>query len=48
MGCAFLLTRRWFPREVAYVILMGVFIWFFLYYPDKSFLPNQLRTILGH
>ena len=48
IGCAFLLTRKWFPREVAYVVLMGVFIWFFLYYPDKSFLPNQLRTILGH
>ncbi|MGA2199406.1 MAG: glycosyltransferase family 39 protein [Nitrososphaerales archaeon] len=48
IGCAYLFTRKWFPREVAYVILAGVFLWFFLYYPDKSFLPTQLRTILGH
>ncbi len=48
IGCAYLLTRKWFPREVAYVVLAGVFLWFFLYYPDKSFLPSQLRAILGH
>jgi 4-amino-4-deoxy-L-arabinose transferase-like glycosyltransferase len=48
MGCAFVLTRRWFPREVAYVILAGVFLWFFLYYPDKAFLPSQLRMFLEH
>jgi len=48
IGCAYVLTRRWFPREVAYVILGGVFLWFFLYYPDKSFLPTWLRMILGH
>ncbi|MDA4136984.1 MAG: glycosyltransferase family 39 protein [Thaumarchaeota archaeon] len=48
IGCAYILTRRWFPREVAYVILGGVFLWFFLYYPDKSFLPTWIRMILGH
>jgi hypothetical protein len=48
IGCAYLLTRKWFPREVAYVLLGGVFLWFFLYYPDKSFLPAWLRTFLGH
>jgi hypothetical protein len=48
IGCAYILTRRWFPREVAYVILGGVFLWFFLYYPDKSFLPTWVRMILGH
>ncbi len=48
IGCAFLLTRKWFPREVAYVLLGGVFLWFFLYYPDKNFLPTWLRIILGH
>jgi 4-amino-4-deoxy-L-arabinose transferase-like glycosyltransferase len=48
IGCAFLLTRKWFPREVAYVLLGGVFLWFFLYYPDKAFLPSWLRMFLGH
>jgi 4-amino-4-deoxy-L-arabinose transferase-like glycosyltransferase len=48
IGCAYLLTRKWFFQEVAYVLLAGVFLWFFLYYPDKSFLPGQLRAILGH
>ena len=48
IGCAYLFTRKWFPKEVAYVLLAGVFLWFFLYYPDKSFLPSQLRMILGH
>ena len=48
IGCAYLLTRKWFPREVAYVLLGGGFLWFFLYYPDKSFLPAWLRTFLGH
>lgn len=48
IGCAYVLSRRWFPREVAYILLGGVFLWFFLYYPDKSFLPTWLRIILGH
>ncbi len=48
MGAAYLLTRGWFPRPVAYLLLAGVFIWFFVFYPDKSFLPTQLRVWLGH
>jgi hypothetical protein len=48
IGCAYIFTRRWFPREVAYILLGGVLLWFFLYYPDKSFLPTWLRIILGH
>jgi 4-amino-4-deoxy-L-arabinose transferase-like glycosyltransferase len=48
IGCAYLLSRKRFPREVAYVLLGGVFLWFFLYYPDKSFLPGWLRMFLGH
>ena len=47
IGCAYLLSRQWFPREVAYMVLLGVGFWFFLYYPDKAFLPNQLRVWLG-
>ena len=48
IGSAFVLSRKWFPREVAYILLGGVFLWFFLYYPDKSFLPTWLRMIMGH
>jgi len=48
IGGAYLLTRRWFPREVSYVLLGGIFLWFFLYYPDKDFLPSWVRMLLGH
>jgi predicted membrane-bound dolichyl-phosphate-mannose-protein mannosyltransferase len=48
IGTAYLLSRKWFPREVAYIFLAGVFAWFFIFYPDKSFLPTQLRVLLGH
>jgi 4-amino-4-deoxy-L-arabinose transferase-like glycosyltransferase len=47
VGCSYLLTRAWFPRIVTYILLGGVFFWFFLYYPDKNFLPVQLRAIIG-
>ncbi len=48
IGGAYLLTRSWFPRPVAYIFLIGVFLWFFIFYPDKSFLPTQVRVFLGH
>ena len=48
MGGAYFLTRSWFPRPIAYILLAGVFLWFFIFYPDKSFLPTQLRVLLGH
>jgi dolichyl-phosphate-mannose-protein mannosyltransferase len=48
MGAAYFLTRSWFPRGVSYIVLAGVFIWFFIFYPDKSFLPDQVRVWLGH
>ena len=47
MGCAYLISRPWFPREVTYIVLIGVAVWFFLYYPDKAFLPDQARVWLG-
>lgn len=46
IGGAYILSRKWFPREVAYILLAGVFLWFFLYYPDKSFLPTWIRMLL--
>jgi len=48
MGAAYFLTRRWFPPTIAYIVLGGVLLWFFLFYPDKSFLPVQLRVWIGH
>ncbi|MDA4123313.1 MAG: glycosyltransferase family 39 protein [Thaumarchaeota archaeon] len=48
IGMAYAMTRKWFPREVVYIMLGGVFAWFFIFYPDKSFLPTQLRVLLGH
>ena len=48
MGGAYFLTRSWFPREIAYIFLAGVFLWFFIFYPDKAFLPTQVRVFLGH
>jgi len=48
MGAAYFLSRSWFPQGIAYIVLAGVFLWFFIFYPDKSFLPEQFRAWLGH
>ncbi len=48
IGAAYFLTRSWFPKEISYIVLGGVFLWFFIFYPDKSFLPEQFRAWLGH
>lgn len=48
IGTAYVMTRKWFPREVAYIFLGGTAAWFFIFYPDKSFLPIWLRAFLGH
>jgi len=48
VGAAYFLTRSWFPKQIAYIVLAGVLLWFFIFYPDKSFLPTQLRVWLGH
>ncbi len=48
IGAAYFMTRSWFPRPIAYILLAGVFLWFFIFYPDKSFLPTQVRVWLGH
>ena len=48
MGSAYFLTRSWFPKGISYIVLAGVFLWFFIFYPDKSFLPDQVRVWLGH
>ena len=48
IGAAYFLTRSWFPRPVAYIFLAGVFLWFFIFYPDKASSPTQVRVWLGH
>jgi 4-amino-4-deoxy-L-arabinose transferase-like glycosyltransferase len=48
IGAAYFLTRSWFPVGISYIVLTGVFLWFFIFYPDKSFLPDQVRVWLGH
>ena len=45
IGSAYFLTRSWFPRGIAYIVLAGVFLWFFIFYPDKSFLPDQAARL---
>ncbi|MBI3115948.1 MAG: glycosyltransferase family 39 protein [Thaumarchaeota archaeon] len=47
IGCAYVTTRDWFPRVMAWVFLAATFGWFFLYYPYKEFLPVWLRILLG-
>ncbi|MDA4123886.1 MAG: glycosyltransferase family 39 protein [Thaumarchaeota archaeon] len=47
LGAGFLLTREWFPRKLALVYLAMAFVFFFVYFPDKAFLPNFVRALLG-
>jgi hypothetical protein len=48
MGCSYWLTRKWFPRPLMFVYLLMVFVFFFVYFPEKAFLPDWLRVIIGH
>ena len=48
MGASFLLTRKSIPRWLVAVYMVAVFIFFFLYFPVKDFLPVWIRVALGH
>jgi len=48
MGASYWLTRDWFPRRLMYVYLIMAFVFFFVYFPAKGFLPDWLRVIIGH
>jgi len=48
MGCTYWLTRNWFPRWLMAVYLAMAFVFFFIYFPEKGFLPDWLRVIIAH
>ncbi|HXW37131.1 MAG TPA: glycosyltransferase family 39 protein [Nitrososphaerales archaeon] len=47
VGAAFFVTRSWFPRKMVPIYLAAAFIWFFIYFPQKEFLPTWLRLAIG-
>lgn len=46
IGAAYFLTRRWVPERLLYVYVAAAFLFFFVFYPDKSFLPVYVRSLL--
>ncbi len=48
MGCAYWLSRKWFPKPLMVIFLVMVFVFFFVYFPSKAFLPDWLRVLIGH
>jgi hypothetical protein len=48
MGASYWLTRIWFPRWLMAVYLVMAFVFFFIYFPEKGFLPDWLRVLIGH
>jgi hypothetical protein len=48
MGSSYWVTRSWFPKWLLAVYLAMVFVFFFVYFPEKAFLPDWLRVIIGH
>jgi hypothetical protein len=48
MGATYWVTRNWFPRWLMYVYVGMAFVFFFIYFPYKGFLPDWLRVLIGH
>jgi len=48
MGTTYWLTRSWFPKWLMYVYVVMAFVFFFIYFPYKGFLPDWLRVLIGH
>ena len=48
MGTAYWVTRNWFPKWLLYVYVAMTFLFFFIYFPYKGFLPDWLRVLIGH
>ena len=47
LGTAYFITREWFSSRLAAVFLIANFAWFFWYFPDKAFLPDWVRALIG-
>ena len=47
LGTAYFTTREWFSSRLATVYLVANFAWFFWYFPDKAFLPDWVRALIG-
>lgn len=48
MGASYWVTRSWFPRWLMYLYVGMAFVFFFIYFPYKGFLPDWLRVLIGH
>ena len=48
MGATYWITRSWFPRWLMYLYVGMAFVFFFIYFPYKGFLPDWLRVLIGH
>ena len=47
MGCSYFLTRKWVPRYTWVLYAIGAFVFFFVFFPYKAFLPDWLRAMIG-
>jgi len=47
LGTAFALSRDWFPRRMAVIFIIAAFVWFFWFFPNKGFLPEWIRALIG-
>lgn len=48
VGASYWVTRSWFPRWLMVVYVVMTFVFFFIYFPEKGFLPDWLRVLIGH
>ncbi len=48
LGAAYLVTRPWFPKRASVAYLAAAFVFFLVFFPDKSFLPVAVRELMGH
>lgn len=46
LGSSYFITRSFFPRILAIVFLVAVFVWFVVFFPDQSFLPSWITSAL--
>jgi dolichyl-phosphate-mannose--protein O-mannosyl transferase len=47
MGASYFLTWKSVPRYARFLYVAGAFLFFFLFFPDKAFLPVWLRALIG-